>query len=170
VGEGVRPIETERLLLRPLEKEDQEELAEVLCDGLTMVWYPEPFTQSNVREWIRRQMERYPSGTGLMGMEEKRTGKLIGDCGAVWQEVEGRNELEIAYHVNRERWNLGFATEAAKAMIDYAFERLGVDHVISMIRPENVQSRRVAEKNGLTVNRMVFWHDYEHCVYQLWKK
>lgn len=169
MGEGVTPLDTERLTLRPLEKEDQEELADVLCDGLTMLWYPEPFTRSQVRDWIQRQLERYPAGTGLLGIVEKQTGKLIGDCGAVWQEVEGRKELEIAYHVNRERWNLGFATEAAEAVIGYAFNQLGVDHVISMIRPENGQSRRVAEKNGLTVDRVVFWRDYDHCVYQLWK-
>jgi [ribosomal protein S5]-alanine N-acetyltransferase len=84
----------------------------------------------------------------------------------VWQEVQGSRELEIAYHVNRERWNQGFATEAAKAVMDYAFRRFDVDRVISMIRPENVPSRRVAEKNGLTLDRVVFWRDYDHCVYQ----
>ena len=66
-------------------------------------------------------------------------------------------ELEIGYHVNRERWGQGFATEAAKAVMDYAFRRFDVERVVSMIRPENTASRRVAEKNGLTVDRVVFW-------------
>lgn len=162
-------INTERLTLRPLVKEDVDELAAVLSDELTMRWYPEAFTPSQVRDWIHRQLERYPSGTGLLGMVENRTGRLIGDCGAVWQEVEGRRELEIAYHVNRERWNLGFATEAAEAVIRYAFDQLDVDHVISMIRPENSQSRKVAEKNGLKAGRIVFWHGFDTCVYELWK-
>jgi len=170
VGEGVTRIETERLVLRPLDMDDEEALAAVLCDGLTMRWYPEPFTPSQVREWVKRQIGRYASDTGLLGMVEKQTGRLIGDCGAVWQDLEERTELEIAYHVNRERWNLGFATEAAQAVIAYAFNQLGVDHVISLIRPENVQSRRVAEKNGLVLDRVAFWHDFDHCVYKLWKK
>jgi RimJ/RimL family protein N-acetyltransferase len=79
-------------------------------------------------------------------------------------------EPEVGYHVHRERWGQGFATEAAKAMIGYAFHALGADYVISLIRPENVQSRRVAEKNGLGLDRMVFWHDFDHCVYKLCKK
>jgi RimJ/RimL family protein N-acetyltransferase len=163
-------IETARLTLRTLGMEDEAELAAVLSDAETMRWYPQPFTREQVRDWIERQIARYPSGCGLLGMVEKQSGRLIGDCGAVWQEVEGRAELEIGYHVNRERWNQGFATEAAKAVIDYAFHELGVDRIVSMIRPENVGSRRVAEKNGLKVDRVVLWRSYDHCVYQLGKK
>jgi len=158
--------ETARLLLRPLTPEDEAELAAVLCDAETMRWYPRPFTRDEVREWIERQLGRYSSGTGLLGLVEKQTGRLIGDCGPVWQEVEDRTELEIGYHVNREHWNQGFATEATRAVIDYAFRQFSVERVVSMIRPENLASRRVAEKNGLTLERMVFWRNYETCIYQ----
>jgi RimJ/RimL family protein N-acetyltransferase len=102
-------------------------------------------------------------------MVEKQTGRLIGDCGVVWQEVEDQMELEVGYHVNRERWNQGFATEAARALIHHAFTDIGVDHVVSMIRPENIASRRVAEKNGLTMSRVVFWRNYDHCIYRAHK-
>ncbi len=169
MGEGVIRIETERLLLRPLVWDDEEALAQVYCDAETMLWYPAPYTRKQLRERIEQQMTDYPSGAGLLGMVEKQTGRLIGDCGVRWQEVETLTEPEVGYHVHRERWGQGFATEAAKAMIGYAFHALGVDFVISLIRPENVQSRRVAEKNGLVVDRVVFWHDFDHCVYKLWK-
>jgi [ribosomal protein S5]-alanine N-acetyltransferase len=159
-------LETARLVLRPLTAEDEPALAAVLGDAETMRWYPRPYTGNEVHEWITRQMLRYPEGNGLLAMVEKQTGGLIGDCGVVWQEVEGRAELEIGYHVNRERWNQGFATEAAKAVMDYAFRQFDVGRVISMIRPENTASRRVAEKNGLEMDRVVFWRDYDHCVYQ----
>ena len=159
-------VETGRLLLRPLTLADEPELAAVLTDATTMQWYPRPYTTAEVRQWIERQMGRYPDGSGLLGAVEKETGRLIGDCGPVWQDVEGRMELEIGYHVNRERWNQGFATEAAKAVLEYAFRRFGVDRVISLIRPENAPSRRVAEKNELTLDRIIFWRGYEHCVYQ----
>jgi ribosomal-protein-alanine N-acetyltransferase len=159
-------IETARIVLRPLTPEDEAALAMVLSDAETMRWYPRPFTGDEVREWIERQLGRYSSSTGLLGLVEKQTGRLIGDCGPVWQEVEGRTELEIGYHVSRERWNQGFATEAARVVIDYSFENLGVERVVSMIRPENLASRRVAEKNGLTLERMVFWRNYETCIYQ----
>ena len=103
---------------------------------------------------------------GCWAWSRRQTGELIGDCGPVWQEIEGRAELEIGYHVNRERWNHGFASEAAKAVMDYAFRQFDVERVVSMIRPENAASRRVAEKNGLTVERVVLWRDYDHCIYQ----
>ena len=159
-------LETARLLLRPLSADDRAALAAVLGDAETMLWYPRPYTGDEVRVWIERQMARYPEGSGLLGMVEKQTGRLIGDCGAVWQDVECRMELEIGYHVHRERWGRGFATEAAKAAMEDAFGRFDVERVVSMIRPENVASRRVAEKNGMTVERVVFWRGYEHCIYQ----
>lgn len=159
-------IETAHLLLRPLTLADETRLAAVLGDADTMRWYPRPYAAEEVRQWIERQIGRYPDGSGLLGMVEKQTGRLIGDCGPVWQDVEGLMELEIGYHVNRRRWNQGFATEAAKAVMDYAFRRFDVNRVISLIRPENTASRRVAEKNGLTLDRMVFWRGHETCVYQ----
>ena len=159
-------LETARLLLRPLTQKDEADLAAVIGDAETMRWYPRPYSGDEVRVWIERQVARYPEGNGLLGMVEKETGRLIGDCGAVWQEVEGRMELEIGYHVHRERWNRGLATEAAKAVMDDAFRRFDVERVVSMIRPENAASRRVAEKNGLKVDRVVFWRNYDHCVYQ----
>lgn len=172
MGEGVRrlTLATSRLLLRPLSLEDEPVLAGVLSDAETMRWYPHPFSREEVRDWIERQMGRYSSSTGLLGMVEKESGSLIGDCGVVWQDVEGQMELEVGYHVHRECWNRGFATEAAGAMTDFAFGHLGVDHVISMIRPENVASWRVAEKNGFAMDRLVLWHDYNHCVYRRGKK
>jgi len=159
-------IETERLLLRPLTGQDEPALAAVLSDAETMRWYPRALTREEAREWIERQMGRYPTGCGLLGMVEKQSGRLIGDCGPVWQEIEGTAELEIGYHVHRERWNQGFATEAARAVLDYGFRQFDVERVVSMIRPENRASRRVAEKNGLTVDRVVFWRNYDHCIYQ----
>jgi ribosomal-protein-alanine N-acetyltransferase len=159
-------IETDRLLLRPLTPTDEPALAAVLSDAETMRWYPRPYTADEVRQWIERQMGRYQDGSGLLGIVEKQMDRLIGDCGPTWQEIEGTAELEIGYHVNRERWNRGFATEAARAVMDYAFRRFDVDHVISLIRPENTASRRVAEKNGLTMDRVIFWRGFEQCVYQ----
>lgn len=160
-------LETARLRLREMTPQDATALHAVVGDAETMRWYPRALTLEEVDEAIARQMGRYRSGTGLMGMVLKETGELIGDCGPVWQEPDGPPELEIGYHVRRDCWNRGYATEAARAVRDYAFAQLGCEAVISLIRPENLPSRRVAEKNGLTLDRMVFWHDYEHCVYRL---
>jgi len=66
--------------------------------------------------------------------------------------------------VNRALWNRGLATEAAMACRDHCFD-LGLDRVISLIRPENLPSRRVAEKIGMIIEREVDWHGYRHLVY-----
>jgi RimJ/RimL family protein N-acetyltransferase len=160
-------LTTSRLLLRELMPDDAPALHAVLGDPENMVWYPHPLSGAEVETWIARQSERYASGTGLLAMILKEAGELIGDCGPVWQEVEGVQELEIGYHVRRDRQRRGLATEAARAVRDDAFTRLGVDHAISLIRPENLPSRRVAEKNGMTLDRVVLWHGYDHCVYRL---
>ena len=160
-------VETPRLMLREMTLDDAPALAAVLGDRETMRWYPHACSDEEVQEWIARQASRYPTGAGLLGMILKETGGLIGDCGVVWQEVEGRLEPEIGYHVHRGCWNRGFASEAARAVRDYAFATLDCDHVISMIRPENMASRRVAEKNGLRLEGVVWWREHDHCLYRL---
>jgi RimJ/RimL family protein N-acetyltransferase len=160
-------LETPRLRLRELTPLDAPALFAVLGDAETMRWYPQPYSRARVEEGIARQMERYRSGAGLLGMVSKESGELIGDCGLVWQDVEGVLEPEIGYHVHRAYWGRGLATEAARAVRDYAFASLGCEHVISLIRPENLPSRRVAEKNGLTLQRTVFWHGFDHCIYRI---
>ena len=158
---------TERLFLRELTADDAAALFLVLGDAENMIWYPHPYSLAEIETWIARQIERYATATGLLGLVLRETGELIGDCGPVWQEVDGVQELEIGYHVRRDHQKSGLATEAAQAVRDFAFATFDVDHVISLIRPENLPSRRVAEKNGMTLDRVVFWHGYDHCVYRL---
>jgi [ribosomal protein S5]-alanine N-acetyltransferase len=160
-------LETPRVKLREMTLEDAAALHAVLGDEETMRWYPRAFTREEVDEWIARQIARYPTGTGLLGIVLKSNNALIGDCGPVWQTIDGPPELEIGYHVHRDHQRRGYATEAARAVRDYAFTTLACDHVICMIRPENLPSRRVAEKNGLNLSRVVFWHGCDHCVYAI---
>ena len=159
-------IETPRLRLRKFTFDDVDALEKVLGDPVAMRFYPAAFSREGVEQWIRRNLERYESSEcGLWAMVLKASGEVIGDCGCVVQVVEDTPEMEIAYHVRRDYWGNGYATEAALACMDYAFSRLAAGRVISMIRPENRQSRRVAEKNGLTCEKVIFWHGYDHCVY-----
>lgn len=172
MGEGVI-LETERLRLRELTLDDVSALHAVLGDPVAMQWYPAPFDREGVKGWIERSIDRYRrDGHGLWAMVLKASGEVIGDCGCVIQEVEGKNEMEIGYHVRRDLWGNGYATEAARACMEYAFNQLAAKRVISLIRPENVNSRRVAEKNGLACERLVFWKPkgahgsgYAHCIY-----
>jgi [ribosomal protein S5]-alanine N-acetyltransferase len=159
-------LETPRLILREFSPTDVDALARVLSDPETMRFYPAPFDRKGVEGWIARNQRRYAEdGHGLWAMVLKTNGELIGDCGLTLQEVDGARELEIGYHVRRDLWMQGFTTEAARACCDYGFADLSAERLISLIRPENLSSRRVAEKNGMTVWKEVMKAGIPHLVY-----
>jgi len=148
----VKILETPRLILREFRPDHAEALALTISDAETMLYYRAPLDRSGVEAWISRNLHRYREhGHGLWAMIPKSSGELAGDCGLTVQDVDGQREIEIGYHVRRNLWGQGIATEAARACRDYGFEYLHVERLISLIRPENLPSRRVAEENGMTV-------------------
>lgn len=161
-------LETSRLILREFSLEDAQSLALVLSDPDTMRFYPAPLDRAGVEAWISRNLARYAEdGHGLWAMILKSSGELIGDCGLTVQEVDGKNEIEIGYHVRRDLWGQGLATEAARACRDYGFAHLPLERLISLIRPGNLPSRRVAEKNGMRVWKEVLRKGLPHLVYRI---
>ncbi|MEM9159155.1 MAG: GNAT family N-acetyltransferase [Verrucomicrobiota bacterium] len=165
MGEKV-VLETQRLYLREMTDQDFGVLFEVLSDPETMRYYPTPYTEEKVRYWIDRFCESYvKNGFGLWIVVEKETGVVVGDCGLILQSLEGVDEVEIGYHFNKKYWGRGYATEAAAGCRQYAFEELGLKRVISLIRPENKPSWRVAERNGMKIERELIWWELKHRVY-----
>jgi len=159
-------FETERLVLRKFILQDVDPLVAVLGDPVAMKFYPAAFDRQGVEDWIARNLQRYERDShGLWAMLLRGSGELIGDCGCIVQEVEGKYEIEVGYHTRRDLWGNGYATEAARACTRYAFAELGANRVISMIRPENQRSRRVAEKNGMVCEKIISWRGYDHCVF-----
>lgn len=168
-------LETPRLILREFIPEDTEAFARVLCDAEAMRFYPVQFSQADVDQWIVRNLRRYKeSGHGLWAVELKAKGELIGDCGITLQEADGEHLPEIGYHLRPDQWGKGYATEAARACRDYGFKSLGVDALISLIRPENVSSWRVAQRNGMTIWKEITRVNLRHYVYRItraeWEK
>lgn len=163
-------LQTPRLRLREFTLEDSTALAQVLSDPETMRYYAAPFDLAGVEQWIERNRHRYRNdGVGLWAMELKDTSELIGDCGIVLQQVEGESLYEVGYHLRRDLWRQGLATEAAIACRDWAFVHLQTDRLISLIRPENLPSQRVAERNGMAVWKEVNWRGQIHDVYTVEK-
>lgn len=159
-------IETERLLLREFVPEDVDALASVISDAETMRFYLKPYDRAGVESWIERNRRRYGEfGHGLWAMVLKSSGEMIGDCGLARQSVDEVEEIEIGYHVRRDMWGKGLAPEAAAACRDYGFAKLGLGRLIALIRPQNLPSRRVAEKIGMSLWKEVLWRDLQHCVY-----
>lgn len=165
-------LETPRLLLRRLTEADEDNLRRTLQDEDAMYAYEGAFTDEEVRSWLRRQLKRYEEyGFGLWAVILKETGAFIGQCGVTMQAVEDELVPEVGYLFERAHWHHGYATEAARACRDYAFDTLGFEAVYSIIRDTNLASQAVAGRNGLEVCRTFTKHyrgvDMPHLVFRI---
>ncbi|MFJ7732675.1 GNAT family N-acetyltransferase [Lysinibacillus sp. NPDC097231] len=164
-------IETERLILREFNNNDVMILYSIFSDAETMKYYPSPFNLEQTKNWIEKNKQRYrEDGYGLWAVCLKESQEIIGDCGLVKQIVDGKTEVEIGYHIHKNHWSKGYATEAAKSCMKYGFDRLGQDKLISIIDPKNGPSIRVAEKNGFIKEKESFIFNKIHDIYsvQVW--
>lgn len=143
-------IETERLVLRKLEQADFIDVCKLLQDPEVMYAYEGAFSDREVQEWLDKQFRRYQQdGFGLWGMIEKVTNELVGQCGITYQEYDGRQIPEVGYLLRKDFWHQGYATEAAVACREYAFQRLGFEEIYSIVRDTNLASQKVALRNGM---------------------
>ena len=161
-------LETARLRLRPMEPGDLDAFHAVVSDPVSMRFYPKPFDREGARVWIERVQQRYDDhGFGLLAVVEKATGQMIGDCGPMRMPVDRDEFVELGWHIRRDRQGQGFATEAGAVCRDHAWSALGVDRLISLIRPENVPSWRVARKLGFRPWRAMVRAGMGHVVWTL---
>jgi ribosomal-protein-alanine N-acetyltransferase len=161
-------LETERLRLRPYRLEDLDDLHAMFSDPEHMRFYPEPFPREGSRQWLERQLEGYRTrGFALWIVEDRATGEFLGTAGLTTPLVEEVQEVEIGWHTRPGRKGEGIAPEAGAAARDWAFGHLEVDHLISLVRPENGPSGRVAEELGMHVDREVDYKGLRHHVYRI---
>lgn len=144
-------IETERLLLRELSMDDVDDLHVILSDPESMKHYPQPYSLEKSEKWVKWNINNYTTyGFGMWAVILKKENKFIGDCGITMQTIKGNKVPEIGYHINKKYNNKGYATEAARACRDYAFNHLNLEKVYSYMKYTNRASSRVAEKNGMS--------------------
>lgn len=161
-------LETDRLILRHLAPDDLDAIHAVLGDPVALELWPRTFTRDESAAWIQRWLKSYEKhGHGLWAVVLKDTSVCIGDCGITLQEVDGRTELEIGYHLQFKHWGHGYATEAAAACRDYGFDVLRKPKLISLIMPQNLRSRRVAERIGMRVEKETLRKSIPHLVYAI---
>lgn len=141
-------IRTDRLLLREIEEQDLAPLSRIYSDKECMQFYPSTKSSAEIRTWFQAlSFDSYlKHGFGLWAVVEPSSGQVIGDCGITLQETPDGSEPEIGYHLWRDFWGKGFATEAAKACRGHALNTLGFRRVVSIVSPENIPSQKVAEK------------------------
>ena len=151
-------IETERLLLRHLIMDDLDELYSLYQDYEIRQFFPEGvLSYEETKEELEWHMHGHPKHPelGLWATVYKETGKFIGRCGLIPWAIEEKDEVEIAYLLDKAFWGQGLATEAAKGILQYGFEKLNLFRLICLIDPENIASQKVAKKIGMSLEREV---------------
>src|SRR5437016_1938026 len=157
-------LETPRLILRPFAADDLDRMGELMADKDFMRFSMGPMKREQVIGWNR---DGLPS---QFAMIVRSSGTLAGYCGFFHHEVDGKMEIEIGYRLQRDFWNRGLATEAARAVRDHGFRDLKLEYLISLIHPDNQASRRVAEKNGMTLERETTFRGFPTFVFAITRK
>jgi len=143
----VPTLETDRLLIRPFEGRDLDELAAIVADPEVRRFLGAP--QDRAEAWgVIAHLLGHEAlrGWSQNAVIERSTGRLVGRCGLY--QPEGWPGVEVGWIFARGAWGRGFATEAAVVWRDWAFDVLMLDELISIIHPDNVASIRVAERIG----------------------
>lgn len=168
-------LETPRLVLREMNGEDHAALCRILRDKDVMYAYEHAFDDEEVRAWLNKQLLRYEQyGFGLWAVVLKSSGEMIGQCGITMQDCAGEQVIEVGYLFAKAYWHKGYASEAARACRDYAFDVLGAERVYSIIRDTNTASQNVAKRNGMTAGKIFVKHYYNmdmpHIAYSISRK
>ena len=162
-------IETPRLILRHFVESDLDAMAVLMANPDFMRFSSGVLTREQTARFLFDRViaparEGLPSPFALMTRDENR---LIGYCGFLRQVVDEVNEIEIGYRLHPNYWNRGLATEAARAVRDYAFAVLKLERVISLIHPDNHASRRVTEKNGMVLEKGTTFRGFPTLVFAI---
>jgi ribosomal-protein-alanine N-acetyltransferase len=162
-------LETSRLQLRLMRADDVDSLLAIFGDPKVMAAFGvPPFDRAQMTQWVQRNLDHQTAhGYGLFSVILKSTGLLIGDCGLELMDVDGLLVAELGYDFRSDYWNQGYATEAATAVRDYAFQHLRLPRLISLIRVGNLASQRVAEKIGMHCTAKITRYGYPYWHYMV---
>ena len=151
-------LRTARLGLRRYVAGDAAALLAVFADPYAARFYPAMNDPLRIRKWIDWNLRNYEEhGFGLWAVERLSDGHFIGDAGLTMQTIEGVLRHEIGYHIHRDARGFGYATEAARACLEFAFEHVGAGFVCSVVHLENAASAKAAERVHASM-REFDWH------------
>ena len=146
-------MRTERLILRDWREADLEPFADLNADPEVMRHFRAPLSRSESDGFADRIKTRLAQdGWGLWAAEVTATGQFIGFIGLAAPRFEAHftPAVEVGWRLRRDAWGHGFAPEGARAALDFAFDDLALDEVVSITVPDNAKSRRVMHKLGMT--------------------
>lgn len=143
-------LETNRLILRKIQKKDFNDIATILQDINVMYAWEKSFSDEEVKNWINENLKRYDNeGFSYFLAINKKDNDIVGVMGPLIEKINNEEFIGIAYILNKSSWGMGYAYEGASACIDYAFSNLNTNKVIAQIRPNNTNSIKLAKKLGM---------------------
>ena len=164
-------LETPRLILRPFAADDLDRMGELMADKDFMRFSVGPMKREQVQGFLDKVIGWNRDGLpSQFAMIVRSSGTLAGYCGFFHHEVDGKMEIEIGYRLQRDFWNRGLATEAARAVRDHGVRDLNLERVISLIHPDNQASRRVAEKNRMILEKETTFRSFPTFVFAITRK
>lgn len=151
-------IHTKRLFMRKPIIEDVEQFYSILKEEAVSKWLAKSrgMSKGEAKDYIIQLIlhwEQYDFGVWLL--VNRNTGELLGHCGL--RKIDETGEIEIMYLLDPEYWGNGYASEAAKASIQYAKEMMNVKRIIARVKVENENSKKLLRKLGFT-----YTHDVDH--------
>lgn len=164
-------LETERLILRPLELSDVDDMFAMDSNPNVHLYLGNiPLkTKEESLGYLKNIQNQYKeNGIGRFAMIKKDSNEFIGWCGLKFITEEENNHshfYEIGYRLKEEFWEKGYAYEAAKAWYEYAFNVLKVDTLYASAHIDNKGSRRILEKIGLQLKNEYVWNNSIPCVW-----
>jgi [ribosomal protein S5]-alanine N-acetyltransferase len=167
-------LETERLILREFTMDDLDAFASLMADPEVMRFsLSGPMKDiKQAKEYLQKRiLDHYAKfGYGLYAVIHKIDNCLIGSVGLIMQNIDGENKTELGYRLHPNYWGKGLATEAALAICQDAFERLGIDELISIIDPQNIRSLEVAKRIGMHYQKDAIFHRVPVNIYAIKKQ
>jgi ribosomal-protein-alanine N-acetyltransferase len=161
-------LETSRLILRPFREEDVDRLAELMANPDFMRFSLGPYTHEQTQTVVQKFLAWNQAGLpSQFAVIFRGNNELIGYCGFLHWHLDGKDEIEIGYRLHSDYWGRGLATEAARVVRGHAFKDLGLPRVISLIHPDNIASRRVAEKIGMKNEKKTLFRGIPHLVFAI---
>jgi ribosomal-protein-alanine N-acetyltransferase len=161
-------LQTDRLVLRPFSFDDAADVKRMAGEPAvadTTLNIPHPYAEGMAEEWIGTHQSEFDSGKGVtFAITLRRSGELVGAIGLV--KNARFNRAEMGYWVGQPYWGKGYCTEAAKAVIAYAFDEMGLNKIHAYYFVRNPASGRVMEKAGMQYEGYLRQHVIKHGVYE----
>lgn len=160
------PIQTERLTIRHYAPGDLHDVASMLADPRVFWWLPRPLDLEGSRSWLEEQIAAARRGDGRFAVVCRASGRVIGGAALTPRDMPWGREYEVGYHLTTDVWGNGYATEAARAMVEEARSR-GLRRVVAFIYGSNARSQAVAQRLGMVCETQIQWAGLPHDVWAL---